>query len=84
MYLFEIATFAVVVIYVVVQMQKCWCKFPAHNTNMQNCAEEETGYGGPSELVLGNNMPNLEHGNHSSMQVPVEETNAGSTAELAP
>ena len=83
MYLFEIATCAVVVIYLVVQMKKCWCKLRAHNTNMQDCAEEETGYGGPSELVLGNNMQNLEHGNHSSMQVPVEETNAGSTAELA-
>ena len=86
MYLFEIATCAIVVIYVVVQMQKCWCKFRTDNTNMQDHAEEETGYGQPSELVLGNiskQQSNLEHGNHSSMQVPVEETNARSTAELA-
>ena len=83
MYLFEIAACAIVVVYVVVLMQKCWGKFRTCNTNMQDCAEEETGYRGPSELVLGNNVPNLEHGNHSSMQVPVEEMNAGSTAELA-
>ena len=83
MYLFEITTCAIVVIYVMLIIQKCWCKFRAHNTYIQDCAEEEMGYGQPSEMVLGNNMPNLEHGNHSFMQVPVEEMNAGSTAELA-
>ena len=86
MYLFEIATCAVIVIYLVVQMKKCWCKLRAHNTNMQDCAEEETGYGGTSELVLGNickQQSNLEYGNHGSMQVPMEETNTRSTAELA-
>ena len=87
MYLFEIAACAADVIYVVVKMQKWWCKFrPCKNNHVQDHAEEETGYRQPSEQVLGNickPKSNLEHGNHSSMQVPVEETNAGSTAELA-
>ena len=49
-------------------------------SGMQNRAEQETGYGQPSELVLGNVK---ECHNHSSIQVPMEETNARSTAELA-
>ena len=81
MYFIEIVC-ATVVIYVVVLMQKCWCKFRAHNTCMQGHAEQEMGYGQPSELVLGNVQSNPESGNHSSMQTPMEETNAGSTAEL--
>jgi hypothetical protein len=82
MYLIEIVCATVVIYVVVVQMQKYWCKFRAHNTNMQDHAEQESGYGQSSELVLGNIQPK-ECGNHSSMQVPMEETNAGSTAELA-
>jgi hypothetical protein len=84
MYLIEIVC-ATVVIYAVVQIQKCWCKFQAHNTTMQDHAVQERGYRQPSELVLGNIQPK-ECGEHSSMQVPIEETNAGSTAsaELAP
>ena len=82
MYLIEIVC-ATVVICVVVLMQKRWCKFRDHNTSMQDHAEEERGYGQPSELVLGNIQPKESSGNHSSMQVPIEETNAGSTAELA-
>jgi hypothetical protein len=82
MYLIEIVCATVVIYVVVVQMQKYWCKFQAHNTCKQEHAEQETGYGQPSELVLGN-IQSKECGNHSSMQVPTEETNAGSTAKLA-
>lgn len=87
MYLFEIAACAlVIIIYMVVQY---WCKFQATNINniMQDHAKDETatGYTGPSELVLGNNVqqPNPKHDNHNYMQIPVEETSIGSTAELA-
>ncbi len=79
MYFTEIVCITVAIYVVVVQMQKC-CR--AHNTNMQDCAEQERGYGQPSELVLGNIQPK-KRDNHSFMQVPTEETNAGSTAELA-
>ena len=80
MYLIE-SVYATVVICVVVLMQKRWCKFRPHNINMIDHAEE-TGYGQPSELVLGNIQSIESSGNHSSMQAPMEEINAGSTAEL--
>ena len=70
MYLIE-SVCVIVVICVVVLMQKRWCKFRSHNTNMQDHADEETGYGQPSELVLGN-MQSKECRNHSSMQVPTQ------------
>ena len=76
MYLIEIVC-ATVAIYVVVQI---WCKFQACK---QDYAEEERGYGQPSVLVLGHIHPKESSGNHNSMQAPTEETNAGSTAELA-
>ena len=73
---------ATIVIYVVVQI---WCKFKDDNSCKQDHAavEEESGYGQPSVLVLGNVQSKESSGNHSSMQAPMEETNAGSTAELA-
>ena len=87
MYLLEVATHILCAIVVICLVVQCW-KFQTHvNIGMQNHAEE-TDYAGPSELVLGNNLQhsNIECGNHTFIQdlhVPVEETNAGSAAELA-
>ena len=53
---------------------------------MQDAVKQETGYGDPAELVLGNNMQPLlaeRRDDISSIRVPVEERSFGSeTSEL--